>query len=85
MMAEAARSSNFWPHVLYLLALATAARGTEAVTIHGGWSPWTNLETDCVRINETSGEILDPSVKCGGGVTLRTRSCTNPVPQVYIQ
>ena len=52
-----------------------------SLNIDGNWSPWTKLQTDCVKINETSGEIIDSQVECGGGVKIRTRSCTNPKPQ----
>ena len=27
----------------------------EIVTINGGWSPWSKLETDCVKVNDTTG------------------------------
>ena len=27
------------------------------------------------------GEVIDPNVDCGGGVKIKTRSCTNPKPQ----
>ena len=38
-------------------------------TIHGGWSPWSNVATPC-------------NATCGGGKMMRRRSCTNPTPQV---
>ena len=64
-----------------LVALFALFSIGKCIDINGGWSPWTSLETDCVKINETSGEIINPKVECGGGVKLRTRSCTNPKPQ----
>jgi hypothetical protein len=60
------------------------AQHQQTVTIHGSWSPWSRLETDCVKLNETTGAVIDPDVKCGGGVKLKTRSCTNPLPQVTL-
>ena len=38
-------------------------------TIHGGWSPWSNVATPC-------------NATCGGGKMMRRRSCTNPTAQV---
>ena len=37
------------------------------ITVNGGWGSWSE-DTGC-------------SVTCGGGVKVRTRSCTNPKPQ----
>lgn len=63
---------------ILILPIIAAADG---VTINGNWSPWTKLETDCVKLNSTSGEVINDKVECGGGVKIRTRSCTNPRPQ----
>ena len=54
------------------------------LTISGGWSPWSNIESDCVRLNETDHVISESPIKCGGGVRFLERSCTNPRPQVSI-
>ncbi len=42
----------------------------------GSWSPWSKLETPCQHSENNSALIA-----CGGGVRIRYRSCTNPVPQ----
>ena len=49
------------------------------ITIHGGWSPWSTVATPCLRKNAKGFYV---PVTCGGGMTTRKRSCTNPVPQV---
>ena len=41
----------------------------------GNWSPWSKLQTPCQKSQED-----DSLVHCGGGVRIRYRSCTNPVP-----
>lgn len=64
------------------LALYSFKSCAVSVTIHGGWSPWSKLETDCVKLDETTGAVVETNVLCGGGVKIKTRSCTNPVPQV---
>ena len=51
------------------------------ITIHGGWSPWSTVATPCLRKNEKGFYV---PITCGGGMTTRKRSCTNPVPQVII-
>ena len=40
-----------------------------AITVHGGWSPWSTVYTPC-------------NATCGGGKTVRRRSCSYPKPQV---
>ena len=68
--------------ILMALASLVMASSQDSITVFGGWSPWTKLETDCVKLNDSSGEVLMANVKCGGGVKRQTRSCTNPKPQV---
>ena len=48
--------------------------------LDGGWSPWGKLETPCVK-NAISSELA----KCNGGVRIRYRSCSMPVPQVNLR
>ena len=43
---------------------------------NGGWSPWSKLQTPC-QINKDTEDL----VECGGGVRVRYRSCSMPVPQ----
>ena len=43
----------------------------------GGWSPWSKLETPCQKSSEDNTLVV-----CNGGVRIRYRSCTMPVPQV---
>lgn len=38
------------------------------ININGQWSPWSTVESPC-------------NASCGGGVTVKVRSCTNPRPQ----
>ena len=38
------------------------------INIDGNWSPWSRIDTPC-------------NASCGGGVRVKTRSCTNPRPQ----
>ena len=68
--------------ILMALYALVKASSQDSITVFGGWSPWTKLQTDCVKLNDSSGEIIDSSVNCGGGVKRQTRSCTNPKPQV---
>ena len=51
------------------------------ITINGNWSPWSTMATPCLREN-LKGQLVP--VTCGGGKMTRTRSCTNPVPQVRL-
>ena len=53
-----------------------------AFDLDGGWSPWGKLETPCVK---GFGSISSVLVKCNGGVRIRYRSCTMPVPQVNLR
>ena len=46
------------------------------VDLDGGWSPWSKLQTPCTKSPEDS-----TLVHCEGGVRIRYRSCTMPVPQ----
>ena len=43
---------------------------------NGGWSPWSKLQTPC-QINKDTEDL----VECGGGVRVRYRSCSMPIPQ----
>ena len=43
----------------------------------GGWSPWSKIETPCQISPIDTSPVL-----CNGGVRIRYRSCTMPVPQV---
>ncbi len=68
--------------VLALPLLAVLTRATEqqvALSIDGGWSPWSTIPTPCLREN-AQGEKVE--VTCGGGTQMKIRSCTNPRPQV---
>ena len=47
-----------------------------AFTQDGGWSGWSKLQTPCIK--SSTNQTL---VSCGGGVRIRYRSCTMPVPQ----
>ena len=42
----------------------------------GGWSAWSKIQTPCIK-SETNQTVT----LCGGGVRIRYRSCTLPVPQ----
>ena len=60
-----------------------------AFDLDGGWSPWGKLETPCVKGYPPSkngfGSISSVLAKCNGGVRIRYRSCTMPVPQVNLR
>jgi hypothetical protein len=59
-----------------LFVVILAPNLSQAFTQDGGWSPWSKLETPCQKSsNDTT--LQD----CGGGVRIRYRSCTMPVPQ----
>ena len=65
--------------LLSLFLFIIGCFGQRTITINGGWSPWSTIATDCLREN-LKGRLVP--VTCGGGKMIRTRSCTNPVPQV---
>ena len=58
---------------LLLLLIPT---GLLAFTQDGGWSAWSKLQTPCIK-----SPLNQSLVSCGGGVRIRYRSCTLPVPQ----
>jgi len=47
------------------------------VSINGKWTTWSAVATPCLKT--IGGE--EQEVSCGGGKTIRRRSCTNPAPQ----
>ena len=59
------------------------ANSIPSLTVHGGWSPWSNVKSECVRLNDDD-EIVQTGIVCGGGVQVIERSCTNPAPQVTV-
>ena len=61
---------------LFLTFLATFYQSSDGFSQNGGWSPWSKLQTPC-QISEENTNL----VECGGGVRIRYRSCTMPVPQ----
>ena len=70
----------FCLHEQFVLCAKTERK--KPITIHGGWSPWSTIATPCLRKNAKGFYV---PVNCGGGMTTRKRSCTNPVPQVITQ
>ena len=60
------------------LAPALGVEDLKVTSINGGWSPWSLVTTSCLK--EIDGVLQE--VTCGGGKTIKRRSCTLPAPQV---
>ena len=73
----------FGPSVLFILHLFAigAVSSSGVVSINGAWTTWSTVATPCMK-NLTGGKLIE--VSCGGGKTVRRRSCTNPAPQVSL-
>jgi hypothetical protein len=65
----------------YLSNVITSAFAVDEVclssepTVDGSWSPWSTLDTPCVNV--ATGRLAT----CGGGVQMRYRSCSEPMPR----
>ena len=68
-------------NLLLFLSLVKVSFGAmpNLVSINGAWTEWSTVATPCLK--NITGKGLFP-VSCGGGKTIRRRSCTNPAPQV---
>ena len=66
------KKKKLWVVTFFILTLTKA----QVIDIDGNWSPWSNLETPCLKRGTS-----DVIVYCGGGVRKRYRSCTNPTKQ----
>ena len=77
------KMADFSVFSFFMVFFWLSLTGCETINIDGKWSPWSNLDTDCIKIDDSTGLITNHDVKCGGGVKRRTRSCTNP--KVYIK